>query len=451
MLQFWLPLNKDLRNQGCTVTTTTYSGAALSAANNAYYFDGTDDYISVSNVGSVIRGGTNPFSISFWFYHSGNSRRGVFFGNYGIVSTTEAFNIEITAQNRMRFWWKGSPDWQITATNFTVNTQTWYHVVFSYDGSKEYFYVDGVIKETRTGALSTMSSTSAWYLGRDSRTGATSFYGYMRDFRIYDHALSVKEVHELSLGLFVHYKFNSLTDYSLDYSGFDHKLIQTNGTPQLQGDSVKYDNAMKLNGSTGFMSEEFYTPVTCTYCMWVKKPSGTSTGFFIDARKNNTGVQPIYTSGTTFQVYSTTGGSNNYSISIPSNVWQHYAVVMTATGNKVYVNGVLNQSGTTAKGVNLLTYITLGMRHSQATYLTCAMNDIRMYLKELTAEEIFNIYNDSIIIDNEQNTYCYELDEATFDNNMFNKNGLIKTNDFEEGDATKVFSNSLEVNQIYEL
>lgn len=432
MLQLRLPLNKDLRNIGVAISNTLSSGAVLSQANNAYQFDGTDDYISVDGIADCFKGGTNPFSVSFWFYHSGNSRRGVLFGDYGLVSSNR-INLEITAANKLRFWWDGSPDW--TCTNFTLTTQTWYHCVFVYDGSSVKLYINGELSDTRNGALTAKTPSGNYYLGRDVRTGATAFYGMLRDFRVYDHALSIKEIKELSLGLFLHYKFDSVYEdfYKLDYSGFDHKIVQKNGTLQLQGDSEKYSDALKLNGSTGFISEEFYTPQECTYCMWVKKTSGSSTGFFIDARKANTGVQPIYTSSTTLQVYSSTGGSNNYSIAIPSNTWQHYTVVLTTTGNKVYVNGELAASGTVAKGMNVLTYITIAMRHSQATYLTGAVNDVRMYFRALTDQEILKLYKDTIMIDKSQNGYVYELNEnnsSTTPN--FKKNGQLMCDNYSE-------------------
>jgi len=45
--------------------------------------------------------------------------------------------------------------------------------------------------------------------------------------------------------------------------------------------------------------------------------------------------------GTTFQVYSSTGGSDNHTITIPTATWVHLAIALTGTTNKVYLNGVL--------------------------------------------------------------------------------------------------------------
>jgi hypothetical protein len=61
-----------------------------------------------------------------------------------------------------------------------------------------------------------------YYLGRDSRTGTTAFNGRLNDFRIYDHALSEKEVKEIAKGLILHYK--------LDNNGCGGRNLMRKGT-----------------------------------------------------------------------------------------------------------------------------------------------------------------------------------------------------------------------------
>ena len=52
-LQVWLPLNGNLNNQGLSNITVTNVGATVNAAGkigNCYSFDGTDDYLTLSNI-----------------------------------------------------------------------------------------------------------------------------------------------------------------------------------------------------------------------------------------------------------------------------------------------------------------------------------------------------------------------------------------------------------------
>jgi hypothetical protein len=124
---------------------------------------------------------------------------------------------------------------------------------------KVQIYVDGDLKATRTGVLSTFNLTTPYYLGRDSRTGATAFQGKLNDFRIYDHALSTKEIKEISRGLILHYKLNALNDPPInnivDCSGYGRDPSNIVGTINLTGDSVRQKDSIYLNGSSGIMSK----------------------------------------------------------------------------------------------------------------------------------------------------------------------------------------------------
>jgi len=50
--------------------------------------------------------------------------------------------------------------------------------------------------------------SGTFWIGADARTGATRLKGKMNDFRVYDHALSAKEIEEIARGLVVHYKLD---------------------------------------------------------------------------------------------------------------------------------------------------------------------------------------------------------------------------------------------------
>lgn len=210
-LRVWLPLNGSLENQGLSTVSITNSGATVNTAGkigSCYSFDGSDDYISLSgsSLYNIIKGGPQPFSIAMWVYHA-DATRAVLFGDFGLSGAIN-FNLELSTQHYLRFYWGGSPDTTPAAT--VISQSVWTHIAFIYDGQTIKFYVNGVLKYTLSGALSVKSKTSgSYYLGRDSRTGTTVLNGRINDFRLYDHALSVKEVRELARGLMVHYKLDS--------------------------------------------------------------------------------------------------------------------------------------------------------------------------------------------------------------------------------------------------
>lgn len=208
-LRVWLPLTKDLGNQGLDDVTITNNGATFDASGKlggCYSFDGSDDFISLndSNLYNIFKGGAQPFSICFWAYHA-DTTRAIIFGDYGLSGTIR-FNIELNTSHSVRFYWAASPD---TTGQIFAALNTWSHLAVVYDGTKICFYMNGELKTTYNGTLATKNKTSGlFYLGRDSRTGTTAFNGRLNDFRIYDHCLSPLEVKHISQGLILHYPLN---------------------------------------------------------------------------------------------------------------------------------------------------------------------------------------------------------------------------------------------------
>ena len=233
-LRVWLPLTKDLRNQGLDDVTVTNNGATFDAngkLGGCYSFDGNDDYISLTGecLYNIIKGGTNSFSISFWIYQA-DSTRAIIFGDYGLAGGI-GFNIELTASHIVRFYWNGSPDLNISQIN--VGTATWSHVVLVYDTTHLYGYLNGNLIYTYTGTLVVKNKTSgSYYLGRDRRTGTTALNGKLNDVRIYDHALSPLEIKHISQGLILHYPLNRGgwgNNNILINSNFDLRYTQSSG------------------------------------------------------------------------------------------------------------------------------------------------------------------------------------------------------------------------------
>ena len=149
-LRVWLPLNGDLHNQGLNNVIVTNNGATVNTSGkigSCYSFDGTDDYISLTSsiLYDVIKGGTIPFSIAMWVYHA-DATRGVLFGDYNLSGAIK-FNIELTTNHNVRFYWGGSPD---LTTDIIVANAEWSHIVITYDGTKIIGYLNGSAVESIT-------------------------------------------------------------------------------------------------------------------------------------------------------------------------------------------------------------------------------------------------------------------------------------------------------------
>lgn len=159
------------------------------------YFDGIDDAIQIDEAAmpKII---SDRFTIAFWIKPDGeNGSRSVYFGSNGNVAYT--INIEKNASNQLRFYWNGNPDYN--NTSFTITDGSWQHIaIVRESATSTKFYKNGVLVNTYTSSCAAQTSGSAiYYIGRDQRTGATAYKGYMSDFRLYASALSADDIKAL--------------------------------------------------------------------------------------------------------------------------------------------------------------------------------------------------------------------------------------------------------------
>lgn len=197
-LKIWLPLNGNLNNQGLSDITVTNSGATVDnngKIGKCYSFDGSNDAISIPFTECV----TNDFSICMWFYKtqlSSKSYDTIFGGPSGFEIETR----NASETNPVIVGW----NWGKPTFSYTFNE--WHHLVMTRTSSATKWYLDGELKAT--GTAGTIPSGN-YYIGSWRDTTSQNYLGKINDFRVYDHALSAKEVKEISKGLVLHYKLDN--------------------------------------------------------------------------------------------------------------------------------------------------------------------------------------------------------------------------------------------------
>ena len=177
-------------------TGVTWAAGKLGQAAS---FNGSTSYID-SKIGPEIF--RSDVSICMWANFLDDSR-GILFGNYNNV---DGFAVEKHTSNRLRVYFNGSLDYY--TPNNVITTAAWHHLAFVRDtrANRWRVYVNGsLVGSTASVGTWVMGGMSTVWIGRDIRTGATATYGSLDDVRIYDHALSVREVRDLAMGLAVHY------------------------------------------------------------------------------------------------------------------------------------------------------------------------------------------------------------------------------------------------------
>jgi len=170
-------------------------------------------------------------------------------------------------------------------TNYTAPLNTWHHLTIIRNGGDVSYYVDGVFQEVKTITYSG-NYGNVVTIGCSQANGSTIgnyFAGRMNDVRIYDHALSPKEVKLISQGLVAHYQLNSL-------NGQENLF-----TWQNKGDSViTLGNYSSVGSFTQFSNSLTFDPSTTvgqkyTISFWARSPNGKT-----DLRIYNQNGNPRY-------------------------------------------------------------------------------------------------------------------------------------------------------------
>lgn len=176
--------------------------------------------------------------------------------------------------------------------------------------------------------------------------------------------------------------------------------ITMTGSPNSWGSNGKIGKCATFTGSTSNViynnTTDFNYTDNFSYCMWINHNyTGTATQFVFtngraDAGGYGYGIQIVNTSNIKCWF-----GNRSISISCPANEWHHIAFTISGTTIKVYKDGLLYSTNTTAK---LPTYsdgngLGIGCFHYTGNVYPYygSLNDFRIYDHCLSAKEVSEI------------------------------------------------------------
>ena len=418
----WLPFTKDLTQQGTTDLTVTNNGATFDSngkLGGCYYFDGSAKYMQLSqSLGSLPSG---DFSYAVWLKPT-DSTRSIIISDYsarGSSGTASSVGFELTTSRQVRLYWGGNPD--IYATNCILPLDTWTHVAISKSSSKIEFYMNGVLTYTYNNSVSQRSGTACLRIGDDYRGGTSvSYKGYMNDVRIYDHAISAREVKEIAQGLVCHYTLRSSYDESniiYDCSGFGNNGT-INGNLTITSDAPRYSASTTFNGSNTYIEADPLPAETKTISVWLKTPWSSASGYKLAVHDKNTGLGVGWATSQLITYVGTSNGGSGSRI-LPTwtaDTWHHVVVVKTAdTTRDVYIDGVLQTPNSVNYWAGDQLTLNIGNRHQGGTYQGYwdgQISDFRAFATALSADDIKQLYEAGTSIDNKGMLHTYELVEV---------------------------------------
>ena len=246
-LRVWLPLTGDLRNNGLSDVTVTNNGATVDNSGKigkCYSFGTASSYLTLPP--SSMTAFQNECTLSFWVYiTSWNTSYATIFqaGLGGNSWNNYVFGVlRVANSSKLCFTITDINGTTSSASYLTsdLSTSTWYHLTFVYKTGHCLIYINGVLfQDYTTTIVPKFSKISKITIGVSNIVASYQTNCKLNDFRIYDHALSPKEVKLLSQGLVCHYKLSDIVQPNLlkqelrSYTPINYEACRINFTENM--------------------------------------------------------------------------------------------------------------------------------------------------------------------------------------------------------------------------
>ena len=246
LIGYW-PFSSNADDKSGFGNHGTVSGAVLTSdrfgnPNNAYKFDGVNDYIDSD---FNFSGAQTSFSVSYWFKldPSYNYTKAKIFHFQESLTTYEVTNDFLTSK-KLNFFISGSVNNPngINFSNDTIAKDKWYHVIttFDFNSKVKQIYINGVL-DTSAVSINIINRLPISKLRMGARImngpGGTLEYfkGIIDDFRIYKRVLKPNEV----LNLYNECNYTVSISPSISYNNVG-QTAQFTVQPTIPGATIQW-------------------------------------------------------------------------------------------------------------------------------------------------------------------------------------------------------------------
>ena len=209
----WWPLNGNLNDYGTQNLTLEQNGGILftnGKIGKGASFTTDGQWLKSTDLSTLVA--MTNYSMCCWVYltntATNHSSSFLSSGNWNTAAKQVCFGLYSYSSGYGRMLVPNGTGWTggIALSN-RITLNSWHHFTIVYDGTMTRGYVDGVSVGTYAGGGISATEVSYYFLGAATYYSGFTMKGVLNDFRIYDHALSPKEVKEISKGLCLHYTF----------------------------------------------------------------------------------------------------------------------------------------------------------------------------------------------------------------------------------------------------
>lgn len=401
----------DSSGNNNTLTNTTAVTEGTGKHDGGAAFDGSH-YLNIASNAGINPTGTTPFSVGCWFQTTSTSEKGIISKGLNSGSTIQ-WGLHINSAETIAFYTNNNGAWgtaqtTLSKTGWTIGTNTWYHIVGTYDGTTMRLYLNGV-HEVSSAAPGVVNKTGDLYIGSFYNTSGYKLSGLVDDaFLLNGTALSADQIKELYEGRFIGESYPQaglvagwhLNGGSTDFSGNNNHGTDTAITySQANG---KFGRGADFNGSTGFIqlpniSATLGTLSAFSISFWLNadnKDYGAGEGKVIDIRGSGTGYIIFRVTSINFNWYLYNGTEAQFNYARVVGSWVHIAYVYDGSNLIGYLNGnrvgSASRTGTVATGVSGC----FGREYnaSAAAQYDGKLDEVLIFNRALTPQEIRRMY-----------------------------------------------------------
>jgi hypothetical protein len=205
----WWPFNGNANDESFNGNNGNVNGATLAIdrfgnANKAYYFDGINNFISVSDNNSFDFQTTNEYSISYWINpESISTSQACVIANKqtGAGSDQNGWNSFIEPNSILNFYVRNGLGQPYSGCNFgQVSVNNSYHVVQTFNSDSVKVYLNGLkVGEASSNGAIVGNNSNPLLFGKASWTSSNTkgYNGVLDDIGIWNRALTQEEISNL--------------------------------------------------------------------------------------------------------------------------------------------------------------------------------------------------------------------------------------------------------------
>lgn len=441
----------DTRNDGTLNGYTFNDGTnnGMTIDNNSFSFDGSNDYINVPD--DNVLDFSSTFSISSWVYFDTTGTFKIISGK-GSGGSCSGYNYLLDFDNLQRIQFCGGSGgaYKRAITTATYSPNTWYHVTAVYTSVSDIkIYVDGVSQAVTLDGSALQFNTNANALTIGQANSLNWYSGNMGTYSMYNKALNSSEITEIynagrnaytpiGSGLVAQYNAFGYEDATQPTTIYDTNHIVSTGiyNELTQIDNINYDHKGMTFDGTGDevnIGNSITTTTNGTIALWVKYDSSQVNSFPRLISQGNSNSFDLAVRDSNNRLFIQLGGFvhlDSYTNSVDDNQWTF--VTVTYNSDKViqYKNGVLVQNvSTIIPSTTNTNDIFLGAYTTGSQNLKGSMDEVKVYTRVLTPNEVLNLYYAGLGNNTEQ----------------VNTSGQVAYYSFEEMQNTKIHDRNAQI------